>query len=173
MLGAFLVALIINTPPYTFQRCYQTFNQESQELVRFVIHSMWVNIYLIIIVITIILVFRELRKLRVSSVGDQPAADEVVTRATYLILATAAGFVSCLIPVLGAEVHLVVDPDAPINHNYNMSAELCLTATPFSTLWFVLWWTKPIRERLDIFAAVVISLHNKFLWHQWYEIDGH
>ena len=27
MLGAFLVALIINTPPYTFQRCYQTFNQ--------------------------------------------------------------------------------------------------------------------------------------------------
>ena len=57
---------------------------------------------------------RELRKLRVSSVGDQPAADEVVIRATYLILATAAGFVSCLIPVLGAEVHLVVDPDAPI-----------------------------------------------------------
>ena len=57
---------------------------------------------------------RELRKLRVSSVGDQPAADEVGIRATYLILATAAGFVTCLIPILGAEVYLVVDPDAPI-----------------------------------------------------------
>ena len=72
MLGAFLVALIINTPLHAFQKCYQTFYQESLELVRFVIHSMWVNIYLIIIVITIILVLRELRKLRVRSIGDHP-----------------------------------------------------------------------------------------------------
>ena len=71
----------------------KTFYQESLELVRFVIHSMWVNIYLIIIVITIILVLRELRKLRVRSIGDHPATanDEVVIKATYLILATAAG----------------------------------------------------------------------------------
>ena len=57
---------------HAFQKCYQTFHQESLELVRFVIHSMWVNIYLIIIVITIILVLRELRKLRVRSIGDHP-----------------------------------------------------------------------------------------------------
>ena len=107
MLGVFALNLIINTPLRSLQRCsHQTVNQTLLKFVRIISQALWVTVSLVVIVTTNVLVLRELRTVPKWGEEAQAKPDCTAVKATYLILATGAGLVLCLIPILGIELYI-------------------------------------------------------------------
>ena len=136
LLGTFLLILVPDTPLLSLQTCQKSANQELLELVRFIFQSLWVTTSLVVIISTIALVLRELRRMYKRSERAQPVPDHTTIRATYLILATGAAFICCLTPILCTELYLmVVNPETLLASQVHQGALLVFDSNPiFNTV---------------------------------------
>ena len=133
MLGAFAFYYTIHTTLHSLQICQKSANQGLLELIRFIIQLVLVAACLVVIITTIVLVLRELRRMHQRREAAEPVADRVSIRATYLILATGAAFLCCLCPIFGTKLYLALNPGAPTKSQ--LGAEIVWNCYPvFNTV---------------------------------------
>ena len=162
LIGIFLFVLALHSPLLSLQYCIESTYEEWLQKAKLVIQSLWLAMCLTLIMKTVFSVLREFYRMRQMSEGaaQSGAEDTTLLKTTYLVLATAAGFLCCLLPILGLEVYAAIKASSGKPRNLKLQMDFGMLFDSYSIINIVICAAMNVAFRREV-KTMCSCCHHK------------